>query len=399
MKNKIIIFAFFATCLFAKCTHSSTEGEGSISKDKNALTLKFDFDEDPVDIHEIGLIYDVEILNLDCEEAIFGEIGKIIRYKNRIYLLDQFQTHSVFIYDTLGNFINLIEKRGQGPNEYIQLFDMFINPDDETLNLVSRVDMKILKHDLDGNIISVEKAPQIFTALTKTKDGYIGWMGNVIWDKEKPYNVWTLSNTLEVKDVFFEIDPTWNSKMMGGGYQFSSYEDKTYYITPLDFNIYSLKNGKFSIAYTYDFGKWTWPENYKEFDKYEELLENGGGRAKYIHRFYRFQETQNHLIAEVLHQGQFLFCVYNKQTKKTYVAKQEVYKDKYFFGFGKVIGFDEKAIYTLMDASNLKRVWDGKDKYGNDFESTYPEQVKRLREKFSHIDEDGNPFLIIYSIK
>jgi hypothetical protein len=189
--------------LFAKCTHSSTEGEGSISKDKNALTLKFDFDKDPVDIHEIGLIYDVEILNLDCEEAVFGGINKIIRYKNRIYLLDQFQTYSVFIYDTLGNFINLIEKRGQGPNEYIQLFDMFINPDDETLNLVSRVDMKILKHDLDGNIIKVEKTPKIFTALTKIKDGYIGWMGNVIWDKEKPYNVWTLSNTLEVKDVFF----------------------------------------------------------------------------------------------------------------------------------------------------------------------------------------------------
>jgi len=30
----------------------------------------------------VGLIYDIEILNLDCKEAIFGEIEKIIRYKD-----------------------------------------------------------------------------------------------------------------------------------------------------------------------------------------------------------------------------------------------------------------------------------------------------------------------------
>jgi hypothetical protein len=73
--------------------------------------------------------------------------------------------------------------------------------------------------------------------------------------------------------------------------------------------------------------------------------------------------------------------------------------NKYFFSFGTIIGIDEKAIYTLIDASNLKRMWDGKDKYGNDFESKYPEQTKRLRERFSRIDKEGNPFLVIYSIK
>ncbi|GHT61475.1 hypothetical protein AGMMS50239_12460 [Bacteroidia bacterium] len=92
-----------------------------------------------------------------------------------------------------------------------------------------------------------------------------------------------------------------------------------------------------------------------------------------------------------------LLGVYNKKEDTSYIASLEPYTGKYFFSFGQIIGFDEHAIYTIIESSDLKRMWDGKDEY-NDFESTYPEQIKRLREKFSTVREDGNPFLVIYSI-
>ncbi|MDR3266193.1 MAG: 6-bladed beta-propeller [Tannerella sp.] len=399
MKKILIAFTFFVVCLFSKCTCSSdsTNSKGTVNNDGEILTLKFNFDETPVNIHDIGLISDVEILNLDCEEAIFGEISKIIRHKNRIYILDKRQTYSVIIYDTLGNFVNLIDKHGQGPNEYIQLSDIFINPDDETLNLVSRTDRKILKHDLNGNLIKVEKMPKMFSNLLKVKDGYLGDMANTAIYEKNSNNVWTLSNKLELKDGFFEIDPTWESSLIAHE-SFSQYKDKTYYTTFLDFNVYSIKNGKCSVAYTFDFGKHTWPKEYIEYDKYKSLRKDGDGWKLYINQFDHFQETQLHLIAEVIYNPNILLCVYNKQTGKTYIAKEETYKDKYVFPFGKIVGVDEKAIYTLLNASQVKPFWVGKNQYV-DFESKYPEQVKRLREKFSHIDEEGNPFLVIYSIK
>jgi hypothetical protein len=395
MKKILISFTVLIACLFSKCT-CSTNSEGTVNKEDEILTIKFNFDETPVNIHDIGLISDVEILNLDCEEAIFGEINKIIRHKNRIYILDKRQTYSVIIYDTLGNFVNLIDKHGQGPNEYIQLSDIFINPDDETLNLVSRTDRKILKHDLNGNFISVEKMPKMFTQLSKIKDGYVGYMANTATYDNNSYNVWTLSNTLELKDGFFEIDPTWESSVLAHE-SFSQYEDKTYYTTFLDFNVYSIKNEKCSVAYTFDFGKNTWPEEYKEYDKYKSLRKDGDALKLYINEIRHFQETQNHLIAEVIHNYQFRLCVYNKQTGKTYIAKEEFHRDKYVFSFGKIIGVDEKAIYTLLNASDVKEFWVGKNQYV-DFEAMYPEQIKRLREKFSNIDDEGNPFLVIYSI-
>lgn len=392
MKKVIIII--FVSCLFTQCTCSSNSEKKGDIKDGEILTLKFDLDEDPVNVFDIGLIYDVEILNLDCKEAIFSEIEKIIKYGNRIYLLDIWQTRSVIIYDTLGNFVNLIESFGQGPNEYTQLFDIFINHEDETLNLVSRGDRKILKYDLDGNIIKVERMPQMFKQFSKTENGYAGYMANSRISMDKPYNVWTLSDKIKINRGFFEIDPTWESKSWRGTV-FSSYENKTYYITPMDFNVYCLENEEFSVAYTFDFGKHTWPETHRKFDKYETLIRT---LVHPIPGLDKFQETQNHIIAEILHHGQTYLCVYNKQTHKTYVAFPEAYMDKYFFSFGKIISTDENAIYTLINASFIKECCIGKNQY-NDFEAKYPEQIRRLREKFPHVDEEGNPFLVIYYMR
>jgi hypothetical protein len=72
--------------------------------------------------------------------------------------------------------------------------------------------------------------------------------------------------------------------------------------------------------------------------------------------------------------------------------------DKYFFSFGDIVSIDENAIYTVISASSIKEACIGKDEF-NDFTAEYPEQIKRLREKFPHVDEEGNPFLVIYHIK
>jgi hypothetical protein len=117
----------------------------------------------------------------------------------------------------------------------------------------------------------------------------------------------------------------------------------------------------------------------------------------YINRIDNFQETKNHLIANTLYKGQTRLCIYNKQTEKIYIAEPDVYIDD-FIPFGRIINTDENAIYTLVNASSIKRIHNGKTEY-DDFEAEYPEQIKRLREKFPHVDEEGNPFLAIFYIK
>jgi hypothetical protein len=214
-------------------------------------------------------------------------------------------------------------------------------------------------------------------------------------DPKKRYNVWTLfTDNIRLKNYFFEIDKTWESKCQSNGYVFSKYRDKTHYITNLDFNIYSINNDTVSIAYTFDLGSHTWPQAYKEYAQYEKTVMTGN--YNYVRKFNYFQETNNHLIVEFEYLGQFLAC-YDKRTKEVQVTQTPVNNQEYFVSFGNIISFDEKSIYTLINAEDMKEFWEGKNKY-NDFWPEHGEQIKRLREKIGPVREEGNPYLVIYTI-
>ena len=164
----------------------------------------------------------------------------------------------------------------------------------------------------------------------------------------------------------------------------------------MDPNIYTVEDNDIYASYTFDLGQTTLPEEYRSFEAYEELRDEFK-HMNYVYNFYNFQETDNFLIVQTVYKGQVLFGIYNKQDGQSKIARTDANTDKYLLSFGQIVGMDETAIYALVEAEDVKRMWDGKDKY-NDYEAKYPEQIKRLREKFNHIDENGNPFLLIYSI-
>lgn len=391
MNKKFKNVVFIMMILLTGCTTNKVN-------EKAAQIVKMDFTKEPQSIWETNLIRDVEILNLNSNDVIFGEISKIVRHGNRIYLMDNSQTNSVIIYDTDGNYINVIDKQGRGPEEYIQLFDMFVNQDDSTLDIISRIDKKMLKYDLDGKKLKcIEKLPKAFGRFEKMKDGYVGYMNNYSEDKKRPFNIWTLSKSLKLMNSFCEINPTWESRDFKNGSVFSFYKNSVYFIVPMDFNIYSINNDSISVPYAFDLGGIALPKELISAEQYDKFMQDINNRNNYIERIHYFQETNNFLVASVLYRGQILLCVYNKRTAKSILTKLDPYIGKYFHSFGKIVWIDEKAIYTLIDASTIKQMAAGKNA-NNDFESQYSDQVKRLRTKFPDVREDGNPFLIIYSI-
>lgn len=370
------------------------------SKDKvsnEIITVKPNLKENPKNIHDIGLIRDVEVISLDCDEVIIGPIDKVIKFGSMIYILDKSQNNSIYIFDVKGNYINSISKHGNGPDEYIQLTDIFIDSMDSSLNIVSRVDEKIFKYDSRGEELKgIIKTDKPFTSITKMNKGYIGYMGNWIQDKQKSSNLWILDKNLKPKAHYFEIDESWESRNHNNGYPFSNYNDTYYYTTPMDYNIYEITDESVLIKYSFDLGEMQWPNtssvDIKNDNKRRELIN------QYIHRFHYFQETENHLIVHFIFKGQNLLGVYNKNSKEANIVSLNPYEGKYFFSFGNIIGIDEETLYTSIDAWNMKRIWDGKDEYNN-FEKTYPNQVNNLREKFKTMREDGNPFLVMYSLQ
>ncbi|MDR2423501.1 MAG: 6-bladed beta-propeller [Prevotellaceae bacterium] len=392
MKQILLLTA----CIIAVYGCSIKEEDGTLKKSKTHKTIKFDLKQKPVSIHKTGLIKSMDIISLHCED-VFDRMEKIIGYKNRIYIFDWEQTYSVYIFDTLGKHINTISRHGQGPEEYAQISDIDVDTVNSTLNILSRMDKKLLKFDLDGKrCLGVERTAMAFTKMYKIKDGYLGYVANDIWDKEKPYNVWQLSEKQEVKASFFEIDKTWHSKSFPGYTVFSCFKDKIYYITPMDFNIYSIKDGKVFVEYTFDFGDYTWPPHLKEYKAPNETFEY---RHSKVYGFDNFQETDKWLITRFLHKGQYQIGIYDKIMDTACVAHIVDSPDGEYFiiSFGEIVGIDETTIYAKLDAQWVKDAWVGKNQYV-DFCPKHGEQIERLRKKFPVVSEEDNPYLLIYKI-
>ncbi|MDR0421410.1 MAG: 6-bladed beta-propeller, partial [Proteiniphilum sp.] len=247
-----------------------------------------------------------------------------------------------------------------------------------------------------GRLLSVESLPKSFEYIFKTRDGYVGYMGNLSNAPDESKNVSLLSDDLKIEKSFFDIDLTWESNSFGDGYVFSSFNGTVHYIEPMDFNVYAIDGQEVSIPYRFDLGNLAWPEKAKAYKPFEELMDKDMNR--YIHRIYYFQETENRLIIHVLYRGQMLLGIYDKRTKESVVSRTDAYIGNYFVPGGRIEGIDKNEIYLTVSAEFMREILVGKTKYV-DFEAEYPEQVKRLRAEFPVIEEDGNPFLAIYYLK
>ena len=98
MKEIRIVSIFLLVILLSNCVNNK-----NMLNDKDSLVIELNFNNS-VDIHDTGLIDSIDILRLS-NDAILGQVDKIVKHNNYVFLLDAFITKSVFVYDLSGNFI------------------------------------------------------------------------------------------------------------------------------------------------------------------------------------------------------------------------------------------------------------------------------------------------------
>jgi hypothetical protein len=381
MKTNRLTFVLLLAVTLMACTGNKA------LRQEEVLTVKFPVKDEPKNIHNIHLIDSVDIISLDCEDII-GKIHKVMKYEDRYYLLDVSGNACVYIFSSSGTFIHKIDAYGQGPEEYIHLVDLFINPEEATFNLLSRGDKKLLRYTLDGKrLISVERLPKRFYSMLKTNEGFVAYMGNCIDDQSNPDNLWWLDEAFIPEGSWFPIEDesagvSMNCRSLAG------FEGNTYYIQEGDFNVYTVDEGVGSPRYAID------------LDGQEATPEQEGANPfdNTIDALRSFQETANHLLVSFIYKGNYLMGVHQKSTGTSVVAALEPNDGTYFMSFGNVVGYDETAIYAVNSAASMKRFWNGKDAW-NDFWPDHAQQIRNLRAKFESIDEEGNPFLIVYYVR
>jgi hypothetical protein len=74
----------------------------------------------------LKMVTSINYIQLDSQEPI-GEITKMTVTKEYIYILDSFISQQIFVFDTEGKLVFQIKNKGQGPEEYISMWDMQID--------------------------------------------------------------------------------------------------------------------------------------------------------------------------------------------------------------------------------------------------------------------------------
>lgn len=82
------------------------------------------------------------------KESCLGHIAKIIRWEDKIYILDKF-ANSVVVFDIMGKYVSAIRPSGRGPQEYTGISDFTINREKGQLIIHAHRPGKLLFYDLN----------------------------------------------------------------------------------------------------------------------------------------------------------------------------------------------------------------------------------------------------------
>jgi len=120
--------------------------------EKNVLIREINVIDPPTSENLSSLIDSYEIIQLDrIPDAYIANPGRTF-YTDSLILIKNGSNQNIVIFDNNGKYLNSIDKRGRGPNEYLYITDFTFNTDDKTVSIYDNDKLK--KYNLDGEYIS-----------------------------------------------------------------------------------------------------------------------------------------------------------------------------------------------------------------------------------------------------
>jgi hypothetical protein len=278
-----------------------------------------------VNMSEIFL--DIEYIPLESvDKHLIGSVSQLIVYKDRFYIFDERHTQSVFCFQQDGKFLFELNKKGQGPGEYIELTNISIDYNNEHLLLYCGSTAQILVFDLDGNYIKSHRNKDIVAhEFSYTGNGYVAFYGGYTSNSAHRKNGMTpnllIIHTDDYKvqhtDIFFPSEIK-SSAVIENVKHFSSCHNGTVSLL-VEYNdtVYHISEGRVKRAYYVDFG------DMKKNKDFYSLLRNPTADLDQTPEYERthdiciiraMEETKTYMFFTYFHKliGHAVF--YNKET-------------------------------------------------------------------------------------
>lgn len=302
------------------------------------------------------LFGDCKVIPLETtDSSLIGiTIDKVECYKDRIYVLNQLQSHkNVICFDSSGRFLFNIDRMGRAPDEYTFLSDFFIDLNKEQLVFVSEAGRYVF-FDMDGQYLYDKKtnASYLPCQIIYNDSGYLVY--NDIEEQSKNCDLLILDTA--TMDITRRLENSGEITYNTGGRALSSYRGHVLYYHFND-TIYEVSMlGERKSAYYINFG--SAHADCKELINRKKKTLSGDGLVKFI--YSQFSNGRMKYISSIFENDKWFiingkegdkkyafksfFVLYDKNNKKSYRSSN------IDFGFLNPLNTDMQIIYCSDDA-------------------------------------------------
>jgi hypothetical protein len=163
------------------------------------------------------------------DDALIGDISKVILNNNNIIIFDNFKTKSVFIYDLYGKLKNVIHNEGEGPSEYIAPMVLSVSESGEKVYIMDSMGGKQVTYNLDGKFINqIKLFPEIRYVDLLVKDESF-YTANLTEVRQKYINKYDKNfNLIDKIEVSFN-DDIWLENGIKPGYFYNKFDGSGFY--------------------------------------------------------------------------------------------------------------------------------------------------------------------------
>jgi hypothetical protein len=296
-----LIFKSITVCVVV-CSLSlflgSCRKEAANKPDGETEVIDFtSFSEIEVERFPEAIVREKTYINLDAstDELLFSRIDRVKIIHDRIYILGRqgVRTRKLLVFDWTGTGIGAVGRRGQGPEEYIQISSFDVNERGDIFFIDGTLDKdRVFVFDRNLQFVSVRRLP--FEAdIIKCLPGDRLLFGLASWNKGQnaPMKLAVTDRDLNTEQAYVEYDEYIDTTNWLSDCFFIDAGGRIQYNKHIDNNVYEISpEGALMKTYRFDFGKKNMPDIYKkdiemnlmEMEKYDCLLNFTAITDRYI---------------------------------------------------------------------------------------------------------------------
>ncbi len=380
MKKKITFIIISATLLLVcSCTDLKNKAD---KKEIVSEVIKVNDEKDRGKTIASDIFPLFDFIKLETnDEAIFGNIERIIFYNDRIFILDSEVAGKLLVFDRSGKYITTVGGKGKGPGEIIYPMDFYIDTLKKTINILD-MGTSIKVYSLATDCFEILNSSEIPATIGSFKTAPLPDNKRAFITGGKNPELCIADKSFKNLDFYFPYTSRKFSILLREGLNYGN--KNVIFRRYANDTIYNLSEGKPTPYRVFDFNQ---PVSYNELVNLSESAQNEMLTKYSLINLYFESDSQFYLKYSI--NSKEFFYLRNPKGEIYHFSKEKINND--LFGTKNLycIGVDQytKSFVFMITPSYLLKLVQTKP------ESLHPESINKLNQL--HLKEDDNYVLVM----